>query len=641
MGRFGGGNKFAAKRKAEALAKVARIRSRKIPKVETGNAASSVLVDKTNTTNGGTPRLAAAQEIASAQSAASLSAAAQQSAQLGDDRGTSTAVTSLVGVSSSTSTAHTLTEATVLLHSGAELLAACRIGDADAAMRLLGTEGIDVNAKDKKDCTPLLWACVKGLKRVALALVHGVISVNAMNVFGMTALHYACQKGLTEVALALIDHKDISATSLCSTYQKSKRTPLHYACWRGDTEVALALIAHEVVNVNVKDNKGKTSLYYARRKKDLSEVVAQLLMSAAAQESAAASAPVDDPLPTRSIEDFDSNMVSYFLKEFKKKNRGKDPQGNPRALRRLRTACERAKRTLSSAMTAYIEIDALFEGIDFKSQISFGSLLYAAAEDGHLDEVTKLIAAGADVYGTADDGKTPLYAAASNGHLDVVTKLIAGGADVNAACGGTPSGVHIPHGPAGVLSTYTPLVIAAANGHLTVVTKLIAAGALVDGMRHSRRGWPGFVAHAEASCYYGHSTPLNRAARCGHLTVVTKLIAAGANVDKIYDCDHSTPLYDAARFGHLDVVTKLIEAGANVNKAPRWSGNTPLCIAAVYGRTAVVSKLLLHGADKSIRGEQYGTPLEAVAVRRWTRRRDASQGGGDASDRLDIVALLA
>ena len=55
-------------------------------------------------------------------------------------------------------------------------------------MRLLGTEGIDVNAKDKKDCTPLLWACVKGLKRVALALVHGVISVNAMNVFGMTAL---------------------------------------------------------------------------------------------------------------------------------------------------------------------------------------------------------------------------------------------------------------------------------------------------------------------------------------------------------------------------------------------------------------------------------------------------------------------
>ena len=65
-------------------------------------------------------------------------------------------VTSLTGVSSSTSTAPTLTAATVLLHSGAELLAACTSGDAAAAMRVLGTEGIDVNAKDKKDVSPTL-----------------------------------------------------------------------------------------------------------------------------------------------------------------------------------------------------------------------------------------------------------------------------------------------------------------------------------------------------------------------------------------------------------------------------------------------------------------------------------------------------
>ena len=69
-------------------------------------------------------------------------------------------------------------------------------------------------------------------------------------------------------------------------------------------------------------------------------------------------------------EDFDSNMVNYFIKEFKRKNRGKDPSSNPRALRRLRTSCERAKRTLSSATNAFIEIDALFDGIDFNSTIS-------------------------------------------------------------------------------------------------------------------------------------------------------------------------------------------------------------------------------------------------------------------------------
>lgn len=69
-------------------------------------------------------------------------------------------------------------------------------------------------------------------------------------------------------------------------------------------------------------------------------------------------------------EDFDSNMVNFFLKEFKRKHRGKDPSKDPRALRRLRTACERAKRTLSSSTTAFIEIDALFQGIDFNSTIS-------------------------------------------------------------------------------------------------------------------------------------------------------------------------------------------------------------------------------------------------------------------------------
>ncbi|PRD32524.1 UNVERIFIED_CONTAM: Heat shock protein 70 B2 [Trichonephila clavipes] len=68
-------------------------------------------------------------------------------------------------------------------------------------------------------------------------------------------------------------------------------------------------------------------------------------------------------------EDFDNRMVAHFVEEFKRKHK-KDLRSNPRALRRLRTACERAKRTLSSSSEASIEIDALFEGIDFYSKIS-------------------------------------------------------------------------------------------------------------------------------------------------------------------------------------------------------------------------------------------------------------------------------
>jgi len=68
-------------------------------------------------------------------------------------------------------------------------------------------------------------------------------------------------------------------------------------------------------------------------------------------------------------EDFDNRMVDHFIKEFKRKFK-KDISGNKRAVRRLRTACERAKRTLSATTTANIEIDALYEGMDFYTQIT-------------------------------------------------------------------------------------------------------------------------------------------------------------------------------------------------------------------------------------------------------------------------------
>jgi len=68
-------------------------------------------------------------------------------------------------------------------------------------------------------------------------------------------------------------------------------------------------------------------------------------------------------------EDFDNRMVDHFVQEFKRKHK-KDIKGNKRALRRLRTACERAKRTLSASAQANIEIDSLFEGIDFYTSIT-------------------------------------------------------------------------------------------------------------------------------------------------------------------------------------------------------------------------------------------------------------------------------
>jgi len=82
-------------------------------------------------------------------------------------------------------------------------------------------------------------------------------------------------------------------------------------------------------------------------------------------------------------EDFDNRMVEYFTTEFKRKFR-KDIGGNQRSLRRLRTACERAKRTLSASTQAHIEIDSLFEGVDFNSVIT-----RARFEDMNMDYFRK------------------------------------------------------------------------------------------------------------------------------------------------------------------------------------------------------------------------------------------------------------
>lgn len=68
-------------------------------------------------------------------------------------------------------------------------------------------------------------------------------------------------------------------------------------------------------------------------------------------------------------EDFDDRLVQHFVKEFKRKH-SKDPSGNPRSIRRLRTSCEKLKRNLSTSAQGTIEIDSFFEGMDFNSSIT-------------------------------------------------------------------------------------------------------------------------------------------------------------------------------------------------------------------------------------------------------------------------------
>lgn len=68
-------------------------------------------------------------------------------------------------------------------------------------------------------------------------------------------------------------------------------------------------------------------------------------------------------------EDIDNRLVEHFIKEFTRKHK-KDPSGNDKSMRRLRTSCEKAKRNLSSGNQTQIEIDSFFDGIDFAPSLT-------------------------------------------------------------------------------------------------------------------------------------------------------------------------------------------------------------------------------------------------------------------------------
>jgi len=91
-------------------------------------------------------------------------------------------------------------------------------------------------------------------------------------------------------------------------------------------------------------------------------------------------------------EDFDNRLVDHFTKLFKQKHK-MDMTKNVRSMRRLRTACERAKRILSSGVQATVEIEALFEGVDFFETITrskFNNLCQDLFR-GTLDPVAKAL----------------------------------------------------------------------------------------------------------------------------------------------------------------------------------------------------------------------------------------------------------
>lgn len=194
--------------------------------------------------------------------------------------------------------------------------------------------------------------------------------------------------------------------------------------------------------------------------------------------------------------------------------------------------------------------------------------LHAAAHNGNVAKIHKLLSQKHKINARDPYGRTPLMVATFAGKLDAVAALIDAGADTDLLEN----------------DKYDALTIAAVDGNTKMVELLIDKGAKTG---------------LTTSVYDG--TALIAAAHLGHVGVVTALVAGGAPLDHVNNLKW-TALIESIVLGdggknHTQVLATLVTAGANVNLAD-GHGRTPLALAKARGYSAMIEILIAAGAKE-------------------------------------------
>ena len=244
--------------------------------------------------------------------------------------------------------------------------------------------------------------------------------------------------------------------------------------------------------------------------------------------------------------------------------------------------------------------------------------LLKAAEEGKVEEVKRLLGAGADINARGANKLTPLILSILKNKTDVAKFLIGKGADINARneygytalCGAAAvNSIDV----AGILLAkgmdlndecggMTPLLLAALWGQREMVDFLVSKGADVK---------PGNKEN--------QLTPLHHAAMLGDERGAASLIDNGADVDKEANFwgTRVAPLFFAIRLGRGNMVKLLAGKGASLNNPSFWG--FPVYIAAEFGRVEIADLLVSRGADLNRVDTNGETVLERAIKRRDDR----------------------
>ncbi len=280
------------------------------------------------------------------------------------------------------------------------------------------------------------------------------------------------------------------------------------------------------------------------------------------------------------------------------------------------------------------------------------SLLFQSVEDGDIEDVKNLLAAGVEVNAKNEDGATALFLAAQQDNLEIAELLISKGADVEVT---TERGDTPLHAVQVALKSQNPdrterrkkiAQLLLANGaninarcnagetllhHMVrwredaeLVKFYVSKGANINARNHN--GYTPLDMAVDAGCRDiaeafreeggEHSDPQRaeviKAAESGNLWRLKKLVADGTDI-MVENSSGNTPLHAAAGGGHKDMVEFLIECGADVNLQRRSYKETALHSAASGNNKDIVELLIARGACVDARDGSGETPLGQAA----------------------------
>ncbi|MGH9786408.1 MAG: ankyrin repeat domain-containing protein [Terriglobia bacterium] len=448
------------------------------------------------------------------------------------------------------------------------LLEAVREGDREAVRSLL-RERVDANEAEADGATALHWAANRDDRETADLLIRAGANVNAANDYGVTPLALAC----VNRSAAMVE-KLLAAGANPNAAKVTGETVLMTCARTGSVEAVRTLLSRGADPNASESRGGQTALMWALAGKH--SVVAGLLIERGANLNARSKTRSGPEIALRYNAGGVADQLPY-----------REPKGG------------------------------------------FTPLLFAA-QQGDLESVRMLLAAGADINDAAPEDGTPLAVASASGHETVAIFLLEKGADPNVADGFGVTPLHYAAGK-GIATLlgirFDPSYRVRPPNLPDLAKALLARGAnpnarVTRGYKLGPDGIPFSMVGA---------TPFFLAAVSADANLMRILAAAGAN-PRFTASDSATPLMAAAMAAcsgtcayaganrdneedaanALEAVKVAVEVGADVN-AVNSDGQTAMHAAAFTGADAIVQFLADHGANVDVRDKTGETPWTMAA----------------------------